>query len=81
VKPVRAVILFADIGGSTEFGYTQCVEMHNRMLRDFHNTCYQAIERFRQDNNLGEDRVRAGCRGDECCVLEVLAMNLAIYLK
>lgn len=90
VEAIRAIILFADIRGSTEFGYTQSLEMHNRMLRDFHKTCYEGIERFRQDNSLEAARVMATCRGDECCVFlcggktpedELLAMNLAIYLK
>ena len=90
VEVIRAIILFADIGGSTEFGYTQCLEMHNRMLRDFHKTCHKAIRMFRRDNRLGPDRVTASCRGDECCVFlsggetpedELLAMNLAVYLK
>jgi tetratricopeptide (TPR) repeat protein len=90
VKPIKAIILFADIHGSTEFGYTQGLKMYNKMLRDFHKTCYKAVERFRQDKSLGPARVMAACRGDECRVFlcggktpedELLAMNLAIYLK
>jgi tetratricopeptide (TPR) repeat protein len=90
VKAIKAVILFADIRGSTGFGYTQGLKMYNKMLRDFHKTCFEAIERFRQDKSLEAARVEATCRGDECCVFlcggqtledELLAMNLAVYLK
>jgi tetratricopeptide (TPR) repeat protein/class 3 adenylate cyclase len=90
VEVIRAIILFADIRGSTEFGYTQGIEMHNEMLRDFHKTCHKAVRRFRRDNRLGPGRVEATCRGDECCVFlrggepsedARLAMDLAIYLK
>jgi tetratricopeptide (TPR) repeat protein len=90
VEVIRAIILFADIHGSTEFGYSQPIGKYNEMLRDFHKTCHKAIERFRQDNSLEPARVMTTCRGDECCAFlrggepsedERLAMRLAIYLK
>ena len=90
VEVIRAIILFADIHGSTEFGYSQPIGKYNEMLRDFHKTCRKAIERFRQDEGLVRDRVMTTCRGDECCAFlrggepsedERLAMRLAIYLK
>jgi Flp pilus assembly protein TadD len=90
VEVIRAIILFADIHGSTEFGYSQPIVKYNEMLRDFHETCHKAIKRFRRDEGLSPDRVRTTCRGDECCAFlrggeppedERLAMRLAIYLK
>jgi len=90
VEVIRAIILFADIHGSTEFGYSQPIGKYNEMLRDFHKTCHKAIEKFRRDEGLAPDRVMPTCRGDECCAFlrggkppedELLAMRLAIYLK
>lgn len=86
----RTIIIFADIQGSTGFGFTQALEKHNEMLRDFHKTCHEAIEEFKRKRGLKADRLIASCRGDECCSFliggkededEVLALELAIYLK
>ena len=86
----RSIILFADIQGSTEFGFTQPVDKYNEMLRDFHKTAYKAVQDFLKKHSLDSQRVVATCRGDECCVFlmcdkvaqnELLAIELAVYLK
>jgi len=90
VEIKRAIILFADIQGSIEFGFTQPPDKYNEMLRDFHNTAHQAVQDFRKKHELDAQRLLASCKGDECCVFlicdnnagdELLALELAVYLK
>lgn len=86
----RAVILFADIQGSTRFGYTQDVEPYNEMVRDYHRTARAAVEEYCQKYGLDRARLTCSVRGDECCMFitggglgedEEHALRLAVYLK
>ena len=86
----RAVILFADIQKSTEFGFTQPVERYNAMLREFHTLVRRVVDTYAKENGLDNARLMKGVKGDECCLFflngkpgqdELHAINLAIRLK
>ena len=86
----RAVILFADIQKSTEFGFTQPLERYNAMLREFHALARRVVDTYAKENGLDNARLMKGVKGDECCLFflngkpgqdELHAINLAIRLK
>ena len=86
----RAVILFADIQQSTEFGFTQPVARYNAMLREFHALARRVVDTYAGVNGFDDTRLMKGVKGDECCLFflggkpgqdELHAINLAIRLK
>ncbi len=88
----RAVILFADIKGSTEVGYSMSrgLENYNSMIRDYHATIKAAITEYCEKFGLDKARLTCSAKGDECCLFviggvpgedEEHALRLAVYLK
>lgn len=86
----RAVILFADILGSTEFASTQTPEKYNEMVRAFHVMARDVIQAYESAENLTGGRLYYGGVGDECHAFfvgggpnedERQAMRLAVRLK
>ncbi len=86
----RAVILFADIQKSTEFGFTQPVERYNAMLREFHALARRVVDTYAGANGFDDTRLMKGVKGDECCLFflggkpgqdEIHAINLVVRLK
>ena len=86
----RAVILFADIQKSTEFGFTQPIARYNAMLREFHALARRVVDAYAEENGLNNSRLMKGVKGDECCLFflngkpgqdELHAINLAVHLK
>ena len=86
----RAVILFADILGSTEFASTQTPEKYSEMVRAFHRMACEVIQAYERAEKLSAGRLHYGGVGDECHVFlvgggpnedERHAMRLAVRLK
>lgn len=86
----RAIILFADIAGSTQFGLTQTPERYDEILRAFHRMAHGAVKECRAAHGLEDERLYAHAKGDECHAFftggipgedECHALRLAMLLK